>query len=191
MKKNMKKSIIVFGAVLTVILMVSSATAALQHIDSNIKITKLYEKKLTNAYNVADGDFKILIGEIIELLKTKNVVDSNDIKNIIDENYLSISRVYLARYASTNAIVSPGSCGPHALRPFYWGGPFYWSADTAAHYPTLPITVEIGSNAYPNNHKGFIVSYFGFATNAGGFYGGRVQNKFMFGGIGFLIFISE
>jgi len=187
----MKKKIILgsIGAVVIVLLMTSCATATLQHIDSNIIITKTYEQKLTDAYNVAGGDFKILIGEIIDLLKTKKVVISTDIKNIIDENELSVSRVYLTRIISSNGFC-PGACGLHLIRPLYWGGPFLWQADTAT-FPGFSISVSIGSDTYTYNHNGFAVSYLGYGCNYFGINPGfHIVNKCSFAGFGFIIMVS-
>jgi len=186
----MKKKMILgsIGAIVIVLLMTSSATAVLQHIDTNIKITKKYEQKLTDAYNnIDDADFKTLLGGIIDLLKTKKVVNSGDIQKIIEDNNLAVSGVYFSRSISAD---SAGCCGPHIIR-LYWGMFLYWIADRS-YFPEYPsgINVRVGPDTYNYAHKGLAVSYFGVGLNGAGFGNGHPQCDFTLAGFGFLIFVS-
>jgi len=207
----MKNRILTIGSVIVVVvtlMMISSASAIIMtqnqsltnekklHIDSNIKITKRYEQKLTDAYNnIDDEDFKILLGNIILLVNTKKVVNSDDIKEIISDNSLAISAVHFARsiytiYDDNWYGFSPGGCGFHAIRLLYFGSPFYWIANTG-NWPGIPIKVQVGSDTYNYNHRGLVVSYIGYGTNVWTFdMNNGYRSRFNMGGFGFLIFVS-
>lgn len=187
-----------FMAIVIILLMASNATAILQHIDSNIKITKTYEQKLTDAYDVAEGDFRTLLGEIIDLLKTKKVVNSVDIQKIIEDNDFAVSGVYfsrgfsIARGISTNGKwgYCAGNCGPKLGLIPYVGGIFFWHA-IASSWSEVGVNVGVGPYTYTYDHTGLVIGYFGFGSNDWTFdmtYG--VRTRFMMGGVGFLIFIS-
>jgi len=190
--ENIKKGIMFFGAVAIALMMASSATAVLQHIDSNIKIKEKHLKMLEDAYNsneIDNQDFKTLLGQIIQLVKTKGTVNSNDIKKIINDNDLAISEIYGARGISTDGRCS-GSCGPHVIRPFHWGGFLTWSA-CASDWPGQGISVHVGPYTYTSDHDGLALSYFGWSSCDWTFdmtHGERI--RFGIGGFGFLIFVS-
>jgi hypothetical protein len=169
------------------------------HIDSNIKITKRYEQKLTDAYDVAEGDFKTLLRGIIDLIKTKKVVNSADIQKIIEDNDLTVSGVYfsrgfsIARGINTNGKwgYCAGNCGPKPLSIIpYVGGIFFWHA-IASSWSEVGVNVNVGPDTYTYDHTGWVIGYFGFGSNDWTFdmtYG--VRTRFMMGGFGFLIFVS-
>lgn len=190
---NRKKYGIALGAIAIVLLMTSSATAVTTHIDANIKITKSLLPKLNDAYNnIDDGDFKTLLGEIIGLLKTKKVVNSDDIQGIISENNLKIPGAYGLRRIYTEGPDigrNPGSCGPHIIRVSYFGSFFTWCAQQA-DWPGLPICVHVGPDTYTCDHEGLVISFIGLASSGftfnqhGDFWDFRIM-----GGLGFLIFV--
>jgi hypothetical protein len=177
---NGKKYGMMLGAVAVVLLMTSNAFAVTTHIDSNVKITNKQLKQLNDAYNCKDfkddKDFKILLEQSIQLVNTKGVVNSNDIQKIISDNNLNIAGVYFTRHIYTGPSTSDwawsfnsGSCMGfglffHYYRPFYWGLPLYWSADTTS-WPGDPIEVHVGPDTYTYPHQGFVCSYFGMACS--------------------------
>ena len=159
---NRKKYGIALGAVAIVLMMMSTATATTTHIDSNIKITKKQLQQLNDAYNnIDEGDIKILLGKIIDLLQTKKVVNSEDIKTIIGQNNLNrIPGVYFLRCIDTGPgdwTYCPGDCGPHLFRN-YWGSFFYWQARQSDE-PMNRITVRVGPDTYNCDHNGLDISF--------------------------------
>jgi hypothetical protein len=192
----MKKKIILgsIGFFLITLLMTSSATATLQYIDSNIKITKRYEQKLTDAYNNIDNrDFKILIEKIIDLLQTKKVVNSDDIQKIIDDNDLAVE-MYIAKGISSNGNwgYCAGDCGwkPIGIIP-YIGGIFYWHAKESS-WGAVGVNVNVGPSTFTYDHRGLVIGYFGFGGNDWTFdmtYG--LRQRFNIAGFGLVILINS
>lgn len=169
--------------------------SALQYIDSNINVSKKDIPKLDRAYNsLPDGDYKTLIGKIRDLARIR-LVTTNDIKNIIEDNDIEVASIYFCRqiatgYDSNWGYFCPGSAGWHLIRPFYWGSPIPFNCDSAL-WPGIPMKMWIGPDFYQTPVSGFIVSYFGGATNVWTFdmtYGYRC--RFAMGGIGFMILVN-
>jgi len=148
--KNAKKNIMIFGAVVIALLMVSTATAVtmpqsnessnsgatpessisgtspnvgINHVEPGIYLSGPEQRKiLSDALNyVGDTENRILIQEIIKKMDSKGFVDDSDVEQIISSNNLELTGGILQ---TIDTVGSTAMCGGwvHCIRrPFALG----------------------------------------------------------------------
>jgi hypothetical protein len=209
--KNVKKNIILFGAVVIALLMVSSATAvttpqsneisksgttiagSINYVEPGIYLSGSEQRTiLSDALNfVDDPDFRILLQEIIEEMDN-GPVDSNDIEQIISDNGLEVGTITFGGISTGGPGAYPitsGGCANCLRRPLCLivMGPIAvlhfraFYQQSIDNNPDYPVQITIG---------GKFINY-GIVGNAIGFIGG-VSNCIPMGFtcIGFALLIN-
>jgi hypothetical protein len=187
----MKKKIILgsIGAVVIVLLMISSATAVAMPLsnessNSGASVTNYVEPGIhisvmqkgilrASLKHVDDPDVRVLLQGII---KKKGPVDSNDIEQIIIDNNLEIGTITFGGIATGGPGSYPDTSGGYAMcprRPFCFGvilpiiflhfQAFYQdSIDTSPNYP---VQITIGGKFIDYSISGLAIGFIGFVFN--------------------------
>jgi len=191
--KKKGKYVLVIGAVVVVLLMVSSACAVSVvqeskaknatendsneiYIDPNIYLTRKHLPLLKRSIRELDDDLisKELLQHIIDVIEIKGEINSNEIRDIIQYSDVELAGVH-----------GPGFIFGHGPGTA-WGFPFTilriafriltapipslimgWEADNSqgGHVPpnSRDINVKLRSKVYDGNHRGFAIGYIGLA----------------------------
>ena len=164
------------------------------YIDSNIKITKSLLPDLRQAYNnVNDKDYKLILGKIINLVETKGVVNSDDIKQILSDPSLrgEYWNFFFSRPMYTCVDWCPGSLIPHIIRMLSFGCFLYWEA-CCSYWPGETVDVCVGPCEYTNTHSGLAISFVGFAMQTCTYNPNTGPETHMdFGGVGAFLFVKK
>jgi len=187
---NKKNIVIVFGAVIITLLMVSSATAVnLSHIrnireirenkvinnekevyiDPNIKLTKRYLPKLKMALDKIDKPkYKELTQKIIQTIEKKGIVRSNDLKDILIELNMENTEVYSGKINGYACCLSAAISFPGYLPGiflFYFGPTvfLFWTAYTSGcENDEIDFTIGVLGHHITEEHSGFALAFFGY-----------------------------
>lgn len=112
------------------------------------------------------------MSQIIKLIGSKGVVNSNDVENIVKENNIRVSAVSFMSKITTNGDCD-GSAAviPGLLLSFLIiigiGQPLFWDADHQDCHPDDEhIDITVGDKTYTNEHRGTALGFFGFGGNS-------------------------
>jgi hypothetical protein len=203
--KNVKKNIMIFGAVVIALLMVSSATAvitpqsneisksgtvvagSINYVEPGIYLSGSEQRAiLSDALDfVDDSDFRILLQEIIEEMDY-GPVESDDIEQIISDNGLEVGNIGFGGISTSGPGPYPDTSGGWAFcphRPFCLGVFFSIILPFHAVYqqsidnnPNYPVQITIGGKFIDYEIVGVAIGFFGFAwNNVAPYMGFRVQ----------------
>ena len=211
----MNKKIVIgnIGAVVIVLLLVSSATAINTtqtknvneavddeiYVDSDIHLTRVHLAQLKESYeNLKNSEYsecKEVLHQIITSIEENGEVNSNNIRNIIGNSNIQAT-----------AIHGPGSIDAHSNGAAYTipflrfrtligllvcvGGILGWDAYNDGCMPgTEHIEVTVGDTTYTNEHEGLAIGVFGSGSFIVGAVGGYIWPSFYFHGTFVLAFV--
>jgi hypothetical protein len=194
MKKNMKKSIMIFGvfAITLVIITNTTATNVIQeelkrnmkkdvYVEPNIILTKIYLPILRNSIKqIQEPDYKNIVQQIVDLIEKEGRATSQDIKKIVDSSDANIKNVFLLGIVYGDG---PGRvlCFPFTYLkclPVLGLFTFYlptlvtsWEANSKGNNPPpdKPTTINVKGHTYTrsNHDGGLAIGFIGLSMNSG------------------------